>query len=413
MNAMFINKLKPIIEKDVVKFLYANVLYTLSTGLISLLSPFVMRQEAYEQFIYIFQNVMFLCGIFSLGLVPTLLRYYKFDHERYRTYFFLTCLCMVAIILSLGIFMNNPVSQALKIKPASPSESLIIYLSVASQLIFIFNRGMLAADEKYRKMTYEVSIIFILRIAAIVCVYLNPAMTLKNILLAICIVPMVGEWIHFAISVVRMKYELMDRKYFEFLGFSIKIFLTGVIYTTTHRLFVINIKGVDDSLAATVSFASGIIGLITIFNTTFCSYFIGKLDSRNGDGITAYLARIRRFSPIFLSCTVLFVLVLGFVVYIVYPYDALQTAIYCGLTFFFSAVVFWLGLRTLLCKTYNMLNIQLIMNIICCVTVYVILNLMIAINHYLIFCTVNALIIITEFVLARIVEYRIAHSETE
>lgn len=320
---------------------------------------------------------------------------------------------MVAIILSLGIFMNNPVSQALKIKPASSSESLIIYLSVASQLIFIFNRGIRAAEENYRKMIYEVGIIFVLRIAAIVYVYLNPAMALKNILLAICIIPMLIEWIYFAISVVRMKYELMDRKYFEFLWFSIKIFLVGVIYTITLRLFVINVKSVDDSLAAVVSFASGIVGLITIFNMTFSSYFIGKLDSRNRDGITSYLARIRRFSPIFLVCTLLSVLAMSFAVYIIYPYDALQTAIYCGLTVFFSAMMFWLGLRTLLCKTYNMLNIQLIMNIICCVAVYVILKLMIGINYYLIFCTVNSLIIITEFVLARIVEYRIAHSETE
>ena len=93
------------------KFLMANMLYSLSTALVSLLSPSILPQASYEDFIYIFQMVLFLTGIFTAGLIPGLLRYHKYDGQKYQSFYFLTAGIIVVALLILGLFPGNFLSS--------------------------------------------------------------------------------------------------------------------------------------------------------------------------------------------------------------------------------------------------------------------------------------------------------------
>ena len=79
--------LKSFTNNNLFLFICANALYSASTGLINILSPILLKQATYEQFIYIFQNIIFLTTLFTAGFIPTLLRFYKYDKETYKFYY--------------------------------------------------------------------------------------------------------------------------------------------------------------------------------------------------------------------------------------------------------------------------------------------------------------------------------------
>ena len=76
-----LNRLK---QSNLFKFLLANALYSLSTALISIISPILYTNTVYESYIYIYQMVLFITGVTTAGLVPALLRYYKIDKSGNR-----------------------------------------------------------------------------------------------------------------------------------------------------------------------------------------------------------------------------------------------------------------------------------------------------------------------------------------
>ena len=395
--------IKKTVTSGLSKFLIANMLYSLSTALVSLLSPSILPQAVYEDFIYIFQMVLFLSGIFTAGLIPGLLRFYKYDGQKYKSYYFMTAGVIMLALLSIGIFPHNFLSSWLKIGTDAIADSLFVYLSVIFSLFFIFNRGFQTAKDDYSSIFTDVVVIFVARLLLLLAVRMFGISDPYVILVMVCILPFLYEaWIFVTSCLKTRAASLSD--YPDFLKFIFKISLAGVIFTATGRLFIITSRFTDDSLAAALSFAAGLTGIISIFNTTFTSVFIGKLDYRNHDGIVSYLKRIKKYLLPFLAATLLMGAGVFFFVTLIYPDNTLQAAIISSLTVVHCALMAYTGLITLMTKTYDLLNTQILLNVASFVIVWLFVKFVSgALNEYVSYIIINSVMFLMELVLALLV----------
>lgn len=390
-------------SSGVPRFFVANMLYSLSTALITFLAPSLLQSSVFEDFIYLFQMVLFLTGIFTLGLIPGLLRYYKFDNHKYEFYYYITALVIIFFVLVLGFVPNNFISKALKIVPGSVAESLVIYSSVIFSLLFVFNRGNQTVKSDYNAILKDVVAIVLIRVAMLVLVHFLHLSNLYVILLLLCVAPFLHELLVFVISIFKIQVTRLD-KYWEFLVFIFKISIAGVIFTATSRLFIISSKSYDVSLAAALSFAAGMTGIITIFNTTFSSIFIGRLDHRNAEGIGVYLNKIKKYLLPFLLLTLLLGLGVFLFVTLIYPDNTIQAAIISSLTVVHCALMSYLGLITLMTKTYNLLNVQILLNGLGFLIILLFVKyLSVCLNEYVSYIIINTILLMMETVLAFLV----------
>ena len=400
---MLMDKLKSYGVSGMAKFLFANALYSLSTALISFLSPSLLENRVYVDFIYLFQMVLFMTGIFTAGLIPGLLRYYKFDNKKYEFYYYFTALIIMLFLLIIGLFPRNFISAALKITPDSISDSLMIYLSVIFSLLFVFNRGAQTAKCNYDAILKDVMIIFVARIILLFVVKLSNLSNTYAILALLCIVPFFYELWIFVSSLTKLKKSDLTG-YGDFLGFIFKISVAGVIFTATGRLFIISSKSYDPSLAAALSFAAGMTGIISIFNTTFSSVFIGKLDHRDQNGVIQYVSKIKKFFLPFLIATLLFGGGVFLFVSLIYPENTVQASVISSITVIHCALMSYVGLITLMTKTFNIMNVQIILNICAFLIVFLFVKLLsVMINEYVSYVIINSILLIMEVSLAFIV----------
>lgn len=399
-----ISKIRKLATGNLSLFLFANALYSLSTGLINLLSPFILDAKVYEDFIYVFHNIMMLTTIFVLGLVPTMLRFYKYDKEKYSCYYLLTSTVVYAVLLLLGLFVDNPLSAVLKITRSSLSENFIIYLSVVFSILYVFNRGLLTARNKYKNITVGIVIIFVIRMFSLFIIARFGIKDFNVILLSVCILPFLYEAVIYLKSVLKIS-RCSFKDYGAFIIFSVKISIVGILFTSTNQIFLVHAKGVDGSMAAALSFAGGLVGIINILNTTMSSYFLGKLDARNEASIKSYLDKVGRFRvyyflALFIVCSLIFAVILN-----IYPTNASQVAWLCVVTLLQTGIIFYIGLYSLMTKTFNLLNRQLLINLLCFGTVFVIVRIFPFSAEFVVleYSVVSGVIILFELMVARMV----------
>lgn len=396
--------LKSFSNNNLFLFICANALYSASTGLINILSPILLEQDTYEQFIYIFQNIMFLTTLFTAGFIPTLLRFYKYDNETYTFYYHISVLVIYFFLLVLSFWQHNPILSLLKITTYNTLDNLVIFLSIIFSLLFIFNRGFATAQNRYKPMVINILIITIVRIVAFILIYIYNISNINIILISVCVIPFIGE-LFFFIKKLTHTHICSFANYKQFILFSLKISIAGIIYLITNRLFLIASKSINDTLAASVSFSIGLVGILHIFNTSFVSYFIGKLDAREPRYISTYLHKIKKTTPLFITFLITICVLTFLFVYLYYPTNTINTAIISTITIFQSAIITYIGLITLLTKTYNMLNVQICINFICLIIVFILTNYLINIfpNINSLYCTINIIIILGECSLAKFV----------
>ena len=392
--------LTKIVRSGFTKFFIANAFYSASTALITLFSPSFLNNSVYTDFIYLFQMVLFLTGIFTLGLVPGLLRFYKLDNNRYSYYYYITIAFIIGILLSLGFFPQNFLSHALNITTPSISSSLIIYGSTVLGLLFIFNRGVEVARSNYGTILRHSLLIFVVRLALLFLIKYSNVSSPYVVLFLLCVLPFVYEMIIFLIAISKQK-RCSLKGYVDFLIFIIKIALGGIIFSATSRLYIISSRALDPTLAASLSFASGLTGIISLFNTTIINVFIGKLDHRDHGGITKYLNKVKvNLFPFLFIAFLLGIAVFAFVV-LIYPENSMQASILSSLTVVHCASLSYLGLITLLAKTYNLLNRQIIVNIITYILVWIFVKIVAdSLNPYIAYFIINGIIFLMELIFA-------------
>ena len=393
-------------QRNVSKFLFANALYSFSTWLISFLSPYIFVNSLYQEFIYLFQTMLFVSSLSTLGLVPALLKYYKHDPDRYEAYLVYAVTVIFSFLLLLGLFCGNPISQFLNIDRYEWGVHFVFYLSVISHLTYIFNRAVRTAKEEYSKLFSDICLVFMVRIGVLGALMLWGITHLAASLAFICILPMTADLVHYLRTLWKPR-PLQRQQLMEFLLFALTTSVIGIIYNTTNRLYLLRIKEVSDTIAALICYSGGMLGVITIFNTTFTSYFIGKLDERNVEGMNRYCSKLKRMLLPYVLCAGFCALLLFGIVYYAYPYDKLLAATYSVVLFGGAASISYIGLVTLMTKTLNLLREQLAINVVCFVCTYLVVHLSVEVESFRVFVIAVCLPVLFEVLLAGIVLRRL------
>lgn len=317
---------------------------------------------------------MLLTSLLATGIVPTLLRFHKYSPKKYDSMFYAVTFIIFSFLLICGLLPNNEVSHILKINRESYVENLVIYISIMFSLLYLFNRGILTATNKFSKIAKGIILIFIIRIIALFIIAYFKISNFCLIISFVSIFPFANEMIVFVRNLKICKFQFPLKEFWSFGVFVIKVSLIGVLYGLTSQIFVVHAKGISDSIAAALSFSTGLIGIIGIFNATMNSYFIGKLDARNITSIITYLKKLRNFALPYICLLAIICFCISYAVYEFYPSNSLLAATFCFITVFKAGIWFYLCMITLLTKTFNMLNIHIVCNLICFCVVLIIVN---------------------------------------
>lgn len=403
------DKVTAFLKKDIVFFLMANIVFSLSSFLINAFLPTILSSDTYPQFVYIFQMVLFATNTMQVGFIMALYYFAKnASKESFNIYYTLVTLLNIGI-LACCLLPQSFVFELLKLTDLSFTERLCFALAVIVSSIFLYNKGANIQQQQYRYMLGVSLSAFILRIAALVYIMLMRTEENALLLLLIFVFPFIVDIKDYTLRVFRnvRPHQIEKGKLAAFVTYSIKVWLTGVLFIISDKLFLISTKGQNVDFTASLAFASGFIGIIYIFKSTFYNFYLSKFSKDNVQEIRQYIGKLLKYAlPYFVmllfivSCSCVFVRFafggLGESAWKVLFILLMQTGIIC-----------YLGMITLLAKTFNYLNLEVALNIFRILLVWAICNLwktdnMLTWYGVSVFALMTPEIIISAFILNRL-----------
>ena len=371
------DKVAAFLKKDILFFLMANIVYSLSSFLVNAFLPKILNSDVYTRFVYIFQMVLFATNTMQIGFTMAL--YYfakKASKESYNIYYTLITLLSIGILVAC-LLPQSFVFGLLKLTDLSFSERCCFALAVIVSGIFLYNKGANIQQKQYKYMLGVSVSAFVFRMAALIYIWAMHAESITILLLLIFVFPFMVDIKDYTVRIIRnaRPWKISTKALTEFVTYSLKVWLTGILFIISNKMFLISTKDQDEGFTASLAFASGFIGIIYIFKSTFYNFYLARFSRDNIQEIKNYVQKLLRYAlPYFFlvllitSCACIFVRYafreLGESTWKVLFILLMQTGIIC-----------YLGMITLLTKTLNYLNLEIVLNIFRILLVWAICNL--------------------------------------
>ena len=410
------DKVAAFLKKDIVFFLMANIVFSLSSFLVNAFLPIILTPNTYTQFVYIFQMVLFATNTMQVGFIMALYYFAKNESKgAFNIYYTLVTLLNIGI-LACCLIPQSFVFGLLKLTGLTFPERLCFALAVIVSSIFLYNKGANIQQKQYRYMLGVSLSAFLLRIAALAYITLTKTEGNTWLLLLIFVFPFIVDIKDYMLRVFRnvRPLQIEEGKLAAFVIYSLKVWATGVLFIISDKLFLISTKNQNEDFTASLAFASGFIGIIYIFKSTFYNFYLAKFSRDNIQEIKTYLQKLQRIAlPYFVlllfvvSCSCIIVRFvfgeLGESAWKVLFILLMQTGIIC-----------YLGMITLLAKTFNYLNLEIALNIFRILLVWAICNLwqtdnMLTWYGVTVFALMTPEIIISAFILNRVAQKSILY----
>lgn len=399
-----IKNLRDILDRPITYYILANVFFSVSTFLVNLALPFILDATFYAEFVYIFQMMMFIITLSQLGIVIGLYKYIKINRKDALNIYYFVETGIFIFLLILGCINDNFVSQLTKIGSLSSTENMLFYLSIISSCMYVFNKGKNVADKAFKYMTRVTLFVFILRIVALVILYFVKTNSLSVAFIILFIIPFVGDfrdyvyntWLHLRMQSIN--WDMLK----SFLLYSLAVWVIGCLFTISDRIFLISTKGYDLQFTTAIAFASGFLGIISLFNQTFQNYFLSNLSLANPKGINVYIQRVKHIAWIYFTLLFIIAVIFSAGVYIFYSRLGVIAAIVLFVTLIRVGVITYLGMFSMLTKIVDLLRIELILGITRVFVVYCLCNLWHPSNLLVWYITVLFIIPFPEIFLAYI-----------
>lgn len=347
----------------------------------------------------------------GLGLTTGLLRYHHVFKEVAFTLFGIIGLTTIIILMVLGFFPKNPLSTILKIDYLNFRNHFLFYLSVIFTNVFLFNRAIMNADKTFNLMLKSSLGIAFFRLSVLIYFGFNKNPSVATALVLLFIIPFCFEMLFFfkkyLVFTKKSPFKL-DVTFYQFLSFCFQIYIVGALFVMCDRIYLIHIKSENQSLTAILSFAFGFIGIISVFNMTFTNYFLGKINPKNINEIIEFKSRIKKYSIHFFVFTSAGIFIICFFVFQSYPKMGALIIIVLIILILKSAIVSFFGFTNVLSKTLNIQHIDLIINIIRLVLVYIIIQFSNIMGFVWTLITISMVMILGEYVLFRFVNLQIS-----
>ncbi|HEX2865977.1 MAG TPA: hypothetical protein VHO03_02990 [Ignavibacteriales bacterium] len=416
------NKLKEKFLGETSWFLISNMIYSASTYLVGFLIPYLLDTNNMAFFSSGNQILMVLAFIFELGFSISFLRFYQLDKSVRYINSYLQMILFAAIII-IGLYFSSFFNRLFNVDEL-PVEASFLYFLVIAQLAWFFIKNWLLAINKIKTLFIHSTLILFLRIAFLLHLYYLKDFSIRQLFLETLFFPFIAVIIHllwvnsklileslrlynvFSFSIIKKA----AFKVYSFLRFSTLTYISGFLYLYTVRYLVIYMTGKNNLVVADLGYAMTFIGIILVFHTTFRNYLVARLSMDKADFIKAYIQNIKRMSRHFIALIVFTSALLSYVVYLIRPgYLSFNTVIFSFILFTSTFLNVYLGLFTVLSKTYDYNKLEVLLNIIRFLLVVLITHLLVESNLILGIILINLVMVTGEYVYANILIRRISY----
>lgn len=407
------DKFASFLKKDIIFFLIANVVFSLSSFLVNALLPKILSTNAYTDFVYIFQMVLFATNAVQIGFVLALY-YFAKQNSRQAMNIYYTLVTLLNIILLTCCFLPRDfVFGLLKLTNLTFSERLCFAVSVIVSSIFLYNKGANIQQKQYRYMLKVSLSAFLLRIIALCYIMITHTEGNGLLMMLIFAFPFIVDIKDYTLRVifyVRPK-QIEKKKLTAFATYSLKAWLTGVLFIISDKLFLISTKNQNQDFTASLAFASGFIGMIYIFKSTFYNFYLAKFSRENIPEIKAYLHKLLCYAPPYFGIILIIAICSSACVRYIYEDLGICASQVLLILLIQTGAICFLGMITLLSKTLNYLNLEVGLNIARVAIIWAICHMWTGSDMLIWYSMTQFLLITPEIILSAFILIKLAYKK--
>lgn len=396
-------------HKDITYYMVANIIFSVSTFAVNICLPYILEYSFFNEFIYVFQMVLFMTTVMQMGIVIGLYRFIEKSRDNIFNVYYTIILFVNFLLLFLGLITPNFISGLLKLDSLSKTEHLMFFLSIIVSGIFLYNKGKNIADKAYGYMMKVALVAFSMRLLIVLILGFFNMTSLSVTLFLVFILPFVQDikdYVKNSFRYIRLN-ELDLDLLKTFSIYSLKVWIIGTLFIVSDRIFLIYTKDIDIQLTTAIAFSSGFLGIISLFNASFNNYFLSNLSSERIKEVSNYTKKLKRLLFPYVGLLLMICLFFSGLIYVIYPTLGSISAIILFITLLRSGLISYLGMFSLLTKVLDLLNLEIILNICRIIVVYSLCTLWHPQNLILWYTVVIFTIPLPELALAIIINYRI------
>lgn len=407
------DKFTSFLKKDIIFFLIANVVFSISSFLVNAFLPKILSPNTYTNFVYIFQMVLFATNTVQIGFVLALYYFAKQNGRQAMNIYYSLVTLLNIILLVCCILPQGFVFELLKLTSLSFSERLCFAISVIVSSIFLYNKGANIQQKQYKYMLRVSLSAFLLRIIALFYIIITNTEENSLLLMLIFVFPFVVDIKDYTLRLihhVRPK-QIEKKKLMAFATYSLKAWLTGVLFIISDKLFLISTKNQNQDFTAALAFASGFIGIIYIFKSTFYNFYLAKFSRENIPEIKAYLHKLLSYAPPYFGMILITAICSSACVRYIYEDIGVYASQVLLILLIQTGAICFLGMITLLSKTLNYLNLEIGLNIARVVLIWGICHLWTGSNMLIWYSMTLFLLTTPEIILSAFILIKLAYKK--
>jgi hypothetical protein len=203
--------------------------------------------------------------------------------------------------------------------------------------------------------------------------------------------------------------KIFFTRFKKILIFSLTTYVISILYVYTSRYPILYLtKESATKLLAELGYATSFGGMIIVLSVSIRSYLISKFNISNTDEIRLYIKKMASYKYLFIFGSLLFSFLMALFVYIIKPsYLSMDTAIFVFILVESYLASSYLGMFSLLSKTFNFNNLELKLNIIRLILVAIWVHTMLLRSPIVGFLGLNLSMVLVELFFAKIVLDRV------
>lgn len=418
------NKLKDKLIAETSWFLSANLIFSASTYMIGFLVPYILNTNYMAYFTAGNQITLVLSMVLEFGISLSFLRFYQIDKDSKYIYSFLQIFLLLLLIIA-GLFFYPYINPLLNIDEL-PVSAKLFYIIVIGQYGWGFIKTWLLATNKIKTMTVHAVLIFVLRGIFLIHLFYVKDFSVADLFLETLFYPFLPSLLHQLYLTLRTSFEavpllrnrhfvslrVLMKKVYDYMQFSILTYLANFIFLYTGRYLIIYLTGKNNEAIADLGYAMTFLGIILVFYTTIRNYLVARLNMNRVDLIKSYVQNLKNLFKFAVFFFVVMSFALSYIVMLIKPhYLTFNTVLFAFIFFLSNFINSYVGLFTVLSKTYDFNKLELFLNVIRFLIVVAVTNLIVPSNLLLGVILINVVMVSGEYVFASIILKRINYAQ--
>jgi hypothetical protein len=411
-----VEKLKRLATNEGALYFLSSLIYSFSTYLIALLIPYKLHLETMADFSAAFNIIMLLSFVFEFGIVTSFLRHNQIYQISKYINAFLHLVVFILMVILANSTLGGMLDKAFGIGSIDIKQEYI-YLSALSILMWVFFKNNLLAAKNIRFIIINSFIILFIRVGFLLYIFLSKeSIDLNHIYLYLFITPFLfmlalslKENISYMIEATRRIYHdrryitIMIKRFKQFILFSGMTYIITILYVYAGRYPIVYVTEHNMTvLMAELGYAFSFFGLVLVFITSIRSYLISKFNISDMDAIMIYVEKIRSVRVKFLLGALVASAMVAYMVYWIKPsYLSDRSVVFVFILILSYMLIAYFSLITLLSKTFNFNNLELKLNILRLLLVFLSVYLIFGRYPIVGFIMINISMVGVEFIFAQ------------